>query len=194
MWQGNLVIKNQKSIANKILLLTLFYPLLVTEHEEIWLPQKFCQRKCNQPSKIFSFKGWHEQKTGSRLPGTPPPIAKQSFRELPRPPQNSGRTMDEEPEENAARWVDRYQQHGNKRRDRQEDQVERKPQQHARKFPVREDYPTTSELPPEKCRTKNIKKGNPQEWIGVRKFFPKVQGVWNTPCKKKPMGRCQPHQ
>ena len=37
-------------------------------------------------------------------------------------------------------------------------------------------------------------KGNPQERIGVLKFSPNGQGVWNKPCLKKPMGRSHMHQ
>ena len=63
--------------------------------------------------------------------------------------------------------------------------TEGKPQELARKFPVRENPPTTLEPPPEKCRTNNIEKGNPQKWSGLLKFSLKGQGVCNALCETK---------
>ena len=48
-----------------------------------------------------------------------------------------------------------------------------------RKFPVRENQPIALEPPLEKCRTKKIEKGGPQEWSVVLKFSKKyyVSGI-----------------
>ena len=43
----------------------------------------------------------------------------------------------------------------------------------------------TLEPPLENVGHKNYRKGNPQEWSGVPKIFPKVQDVGNSPYKNK---------
>ena len=60
-----------------------------------------------------------------------------------------------------------------------------------RNFQWEKTYRPLSEPSPEKCRTKNIKKGNPQEWSVSLIFFRKAK-VFGTHQVKNPMGRFQP--